>query len=249
MLREFVPAQFGTYIEPFAGSACLFFALQPQDAVLGDINAELIQTYRQLRRHPSKVYEAVSAFPRLPKTYYRIRDLDASNLSAFDRSVRFLYLNRNCFNAVYRVNKRGQFNVPFGTRTGNLPSVEEFRACGRVLKNARLVTADFEDVIDQAKVGDFLYLDPPYSKSVAGEPGLFGTGAFTRKDLTRLIAATTQAANRGVTFLLSFEYDDDLRKELSHVRVKEITAHRHVSGFTGARGRVAELLFTNLPEA
>lgn len=244
-LKTRVPVQFKTYVEPFAGSACLFFNLQPTRAILGDINAELMQTYRQLRRHPTRLYQAVATIPISPENYYQLRSKRSDDLSAFERAVRFLYLNRNCFNAVYRVNKRGEFNVPFGTRTGALPSLDEFRMCGRLLKSADILTADFEEVIELAGSGDFLYLDPPYTKSVADEPGLFGAGAFDRRDLARLVAATKRAARRGVTFLLSFEYDELLMKELSHVSMTEISAHRHVSGFSGARGRVSELLFTN----
>lgn len=244
-LKRWIPRRFRTYIEPFAGSACLFFELRPQRAILGDINAELMQTYRQLRRHPSRLHEAVTSIPRNPETYYEVRGQASNQLRAFERAARFLYLNRNCFNAVYRVNKSGQFNVPWGTRTGATPSVDEFRNCARILRSAELMTSDFEAVIKRAGKGDFLYLDPPYTKSVADEPGLFGAGAFDRTDLDRLITATKAAAKRGATFLLSFEYDEKLMEELSEIFVHEISAHRHVSGFSGARGRVPELLFTN----
>jgi DNA adenine methylase len=247
-LKQWVPQKYKRYIEPFAGSACLFFDLQPDHAVLGDINAELMQTYRQLRRHPRRLHEAVSAIPRSPDHYYRIRSQDALQLDAFERATRFIYLNRNCFNAVYRVNRKGQFNVPWGTKTGDLPSAEEFKKSARLLRNAELVTADFETVVSEAKRGDFIYLDPPYSTSVEEEPGLFGAGAFGRSDMGRLIAATKRAAKRGAIFLLSFEYDEQLIRELPDAQMKRISAHRHVSGFSGSRGRVDELLFTNATE-
>jgi DNA adenine methylase len=247
-LKQWVPQKYKRYIEPFAGSACLFFHLKPDHAVLGDINAGLMQTYRQLRRHPRRLHEAVSAIPRSADHYYRIRSQDVLQLDAFGRATRFLYLNRNCFNAVYRVNKKGQFNVPWGTKSGNLPAVEEFQMCARLLRSAELITADFEAVVNDASRGDFIYLDPPYSTSVAEEPGLYGVGAFGRSDMERLIEALNRASKRGAIFLLSFEYDEKLISRLTDTQMRRISAHRHVAGFSGSRGLVDELLFTNAKE-
>lgn len=244
-LRPWIPHTYNNYVEPFAGSACVFFDLAPTKAILGDINSELMLTYRQLRRSPTALHEAVSKIPRTPQQYYTIRSLDPASLTAFDRAKRFIYLNRNCFNAVYRVNKKGHFNVPWGTRTGDTPSAEEFRACARLLRRADLVTSDFESMIDRAMDGDFLYLDPPYTKSVADEPGLFGAGAFKRQDMERLLAALRRAADRGAKYLLSFEYDKSLVSALPGATVKRIVARRHVAGFSGSRGLVRELIFTN----
>jgi DNA adenine methylase len=248
-LRRWVPANYRRYVEPFAGSACFFFDLKPQSALLGDINGELMLTYRQLRRHPTRLFEAVDGIRRTKENYYKWRSLVPNELPAFDRATRFLFLNRNCFNAVYRVNKRGQFNVPWGSRTGATPSAIEFRACARQLKIATLITGDFETVLENVAEGDFVYLDPPYTKSVADEPGLFGAGAFDRSDLSRLINATKRIEASGATFLLSFEYDTTLLKELSSITSRVISAHRHVAGFSGSRGRVRELLFTNSRES
>ena len=244
-LLKWTPKEFDRYIEPFAGSACLFFHLQPSKAILGDINSELMSTYRQIRRAPTALYDAVSKIKRDPETYYSERAKNPSLLSAFNRAVRFIYLNRNCFNAVYRVNKRGQFNVPWGTRTGELPSHGEFLSCARILKAAKLMTSDFEKVIDNAGSGDFVYVDPPYTKSVAGEPGLFGAGAFGKPDLARLIYSLKMASERGATFLLSFEYDEQLMMDLSTINSRIVVAHRHVARYSGRRGPVRELMFTN----
>lgn len=245
VLRPWIPATYKNYIEPFAGSACVFFDLAPEKAILGDINSELMLTYRQLRRHPTALHKAVSAIPRTPKRYYSVRAIDPSSLNAFERATRFIYLNRNCFNAVYRVNKNGHFNVPWGTRTGDTPTADEFRTCARLLKRADLITSDFESIIDKAGDGDFLYLDPPYTKSVADEPGLFGAGAFKRQDMERLLSALRRAENRGATYLLSFEYDKSLAEQLPGSTIRRINARRHVAGFSGARGVVRELIFTN----
>jgi len=245
-LKKWVPANIRTYIEPFAGSACLFLSIRPSHAILGDINAELMLTYRQLRRNPTALHSAVAAIERTPRQYYRQRAKRPEDLTAFERATRFIYLNRNCFNAVYRVNNRGEFNVPWGTRTGTIPKAEEFRAVALALRKAELHTDDFEAVMARATTGDFVYLDPPYSTSAADEPGLFGANAFTRKDLQRLVQATHRLNDVGAMFLLSFEYDKKLLTELSPSSWKIVSARRHVAGFSGARRKVKELLFTNL---
>ncbi|WIG55515.1 MAG: Methyl-directed repair DNA adenine methylase [Rhodanobacteraceae bacterium] len=244
-LLPYIPTRYNRYIEPFAGSACLFFELAPKKAILGDINPHLMSAYRQLRRHPTRLHEAVSSIPRTPKRYYVERSKNISYLDAFEKAVRFFYLNRNCFNAVYRVNQRGEFNVPWGSNTGALPAVAEFRESAAALRHADLVTADFEKVLDLAKRGDFIYIDPPYSKSVADEPGLFGAGAFNREHLSRLVRALHKLDRTGAVFLMSFEFDKELIKGLSQWRVEKIQARRHVAGFAHARGVAQEILLTN----
>jgi len=246
-LRALAPSSFERYVEPFAGSACFLFDLAPKSAIIGDINRDLMTTYRQVRGAPLAIHESLASLERTESEYYRIREIDPKTLSAFQRSVRFLYLNRNCFNAVYRVNKKGYFNVPWGNRTGSNPSADDFRSCASVLRRTKIMTSDFEEVLAQVRSGDFVYLDPPYSTSTAGEPGLFGAGSFTRQDLLRLVAATRRIDKAGAKYLLSFEYDADLIRELHGTRHETILAQRHVSGFSGARGKVKELVFSNIP--
>lgn len=245
-LRALAPSSYTRYVEPFAGSACFLFDLAPTSAMIGDINHDLMTTYRQVRRSPLAVHSSLAALERNEDEYYRIRKIDPKMLSAFERSVRFLYLNRNCFNAVYRVNKKGEFNVPWGSRTGSIPTADDFRSCASVLRRTKILTSDFEDVLAQVEPGDFVYLDPPYSSSTAGEPGLFGAGSFTKQDLLRLVASTKRLDKVGAQYLLSFEYDQDLIRELRGTRHETILAQRHVSGFSGARGKVKELIFSNI---
>lgn len=245
-LARHIPKTFGRYIEPFAGSACLFFQIAPVHAILGDVNADLISMYRQLRKYPLKLHTTVAAIPRTPERYYAVRSRDPTTLDPFQRAVRFLYLNRNCFNAVYRVNKRGMFNVPWGTNTGELPSAVEFRTSAAALRAAELVTADFGAVLDQARPGDFVYLDPPYSTSVAGEPGLFGPGAFGHHDLERLLRSLARLNKLRVKFLMSFESDKAVISELRSCHIERIEARRHVAGFANARGFAREILVTNM---
>ena len=111
-LRALIPRSFGNYIEPFAGSACLFFDLGPRSAVLSDLNRELIETYNAVIENSEQIAEALAELPRGKRAYYRVRGLNERDLSTIDRATRFIYLNRFCFNGLYRTNKMGRFNVP-----------------------------------------------------------------------------------------------------------------------------------------
>jgi DNA adenine methylase len=115
-LSAFWSNNHSAYVEPFAGSACLFFALSPKAAVLGDANAELIELFTMVRDSPNRLYNRLVHIPRDLETYYRWRARDPHSLDAETRALRFLYLNRNCFNGIYRTNASGQFNVPMGTK-------------------------------------------------------------------------------------------------------------------------------------
>src|SRR5579859_6326272 len=178
MLVSCVPAQFGTYIEPFAGSACLFFAIRPRCAVLGDFNAELIATYTAIRRHPRLVARHVATWGSSSEEYYGVRALDPDTMPDIMRAARFVYLNRRCFNGVYRTNRHGQFNVPIGTRIGRMPAEKDFYRCSVALRPASLLSCDFDVTLRSARHGDFAYLDPPYSTSTRPNYGEYGYGAF-----------------------------------------------------------------------
>src|SRR5437773_2382230 len=112
-LREFWSPTYRRYIEPFAGSSCLFFALQPERAILSDNNQELIDTYHSVQQSPEEIYDAVLRIPRTKAKYEQMRAESPTNLRRVQRAVRFIFLNRNCFNGIYRTNLHGKFNVPF----------------------------------------------------------------------------------------------------------------------------------------
>jgi DNA adenine methylase len=125
VLRQFVPKKFNKYIEPFAGSACLFFHIRPEKAILADLNGELIETYAAIKRSPGHVGRALADLPFGREEYYQIRqDQNVTRLSPTQRAARFIYLNRFCFNGLYRTNAAGKFNVPFGApRNATVPTV------------------------------------------------------------------------------------------------------------------------------
>ena len=161
------------YIEPFVGSAGLFFAVQPSYAILGDINAALIETYRMVRDVPEPLHLALKKWINDEAEYYRIRAMEPVDMDPVGRAARFLYLNRFCFNGLYRTNGAGYFNVPYGgNRSGQLPTLRHLRAAGKLLERAKLVSGDFRETLSTVGPNDFVYLDPPFF--VSGLSGLYG---------------------------------------------------------------------------
>jgi len=152
-------------VEPFAGSACLFFAIKPPKAILGDLNPELVATYMEVKHRLPAVLAELKTLPQANReAYKRLRETETSTMTGAARAARFIYLNRFCFNGIYRTNRLGKFNVPYsGDRCGNLPKDELFQKCSRRLQTACFVRGDFEKVLDKAKKGDLVYMDPPYA--------------------------------------------------------------------------------------
>jgi DNA adenine methylase len=245
VLVSCIPKVYGTYFEPFVGSACLFFATHPIAGVLGDFNPELITTYDTIRRHPRRVARRLTGFGSNADDYYSIRALDPSTLSDIDRAARFVHLNRHCFNGVYRTNRKGEFNVPFGSRIGSVPTERDFYRCSVALRSVAFVTDDFGVTLRTARRGDFAYLDPPYSTSVRPSYGEYGYGAFTRADEARLLQQLVELDRREVTVLLSYADDGMLIEALKGWSIVKLRVQRRIGGVGGRRTVVSEILASN----
>lgn len=163
-LKQYIPDNFGKYIEPFLGGGALFFALRPKSAILSDSNPELINCYRILRDHVNDLIDALKQFKNSSEEFYRIRSQKIDQLNELERAARFIYLNKTCFNGLYRVNKKGEFNVPYGKYTNPVICDEiRLRSSHKALQNAELICNDYKAVLRRhADKGDFLFLDPPY---------------------------------------------------------------------------------------
>jgi DNA adenine methylase len=243
-LLKCAPAEFVGYVEPFAGAACFFLAIRSRRAVLGDINPELIHFYRTVRKSPTEVASRVFEMPNTPEFYYWLRSQDLPS-SPIERAGRFFYLNRHCFNGVYRANRSGKFNVPRGTKVGKTPGLEEFRRFAAVLRGVRLVGGDFEKSVALAAEGDFVYLDPPYTCAAARYRGEYGYTSFSDEDLPRLSRAVLAAHARGVRVLISYREERELCSSLPGWCVRKVTVRRHVAGFAQNRRRTNEILIAN----
>lgn len=238
------------YVEPFAGSACLFFRLMPEKALLGDINADLIETYREVKCRPDSVIALLRKLRPSRRKYLKIREMKPHLLDSTMRAVRFIYLNRFCFNGLYRTNQNGHFNVPYGgEKSGNIPSDKIFRDCSKVLRNAKLIVGDFEKVLREVNTGDFVYMDPPFSVKARRVFIEYNASAFDINDLKRLRQWMEILAEKNIPFLVSYaecEEADFLRK---YFHTETATVRRNIAGFTGSRLCSKELLISNFRPA
>lgn len=235
------------YVEPFAGSACLFFAIAPSRAVLGDSNLELIEVYQIVRDRPEKLYRRLCKIGRNLETYNKWRALKPQSLDAETRALRFLYLNRNCFNGIYRTNIAGHFNVPMGQRSGSYFTKDDLLRCSELLQHATLVAGDFAKTLKHVKAGDFVYLDPPYAVNSRRMFREYGKKVFTTADIPRLADCLAGIRKTGADFLISYADCSESRALASKWNSIRLPIRRQVAGFTGARKRAYEWLITNLP--
>ena len=237
----------GRYVEPFAGSARLFFRLKPRHAVLGDINADLIATYCEVRDNPTEVHKALIGMENNSEKYYEVRATDPESLDGAKRASRFIYLNRFCFNGLYRTNLKGTFNVPYGgERSGRLPTLEELTGIGALLKRATIVCADFAETINDVTPDDFVYLDPPFSVSERRVFRQYDSADFVNADLNRLRESLEELDEKGTRFLLSYDYSEEGEKLAEGFRKREVRTRRNIAGFAGSRRTTSELLISNL---
>lgn len=245
-IQQFWQPRHRRYVEPFCGSACLFFSIKPEAALLSDLNEELICTLERVQLSADTIVECLSRMKADEKAYYKIRSLDPSNLSPNERAARFIYLNALCFNGLYRTNSHGEFNVPYGSKTKKKPfDPVVLREAGRLLRAAEIENSDFEAIVDQTQAGDFLYLDPPYATGSIKIFNEYGKRVFSEPDLFRLVESLHRAAKRGVDFVLSYADVPEIHALNKQWLSFEVSARRNIAGFVGARRRVSEVLITN----
>lgn len=243
-----VPDQYNCYYEPFAGGGAMFFELQPAQALLSDVNTELINVYCVMRDHPNELADVLRVHNQNHNNayYYEIRGRELAD--PIQRAARFVYLNRTCYNGMYRVNLAGQFNVPIGTKSNCIYDIDRFDDFSTALHNAEIVACDFSDAIQRAGIGDIIFADPPYATN-KGKDGFlkYNNRLFTWRDQVRLHEDLLAAARRGVTVILT----NANCKEISDMylasgfHVSQITRSSSISGKAVGRGKVNELLITS----
>ncbi|WP_062057788.1 DNA adenine methylase [Cellvibrio sp. OA-2007] len=244
-LLEAKPNTYKTYFEPFAGSAAYFLSLSPKGAILSDINTDLIHLYKAIKNHPKKLWDAVCQMPSAESFYYELRSLNPDTLSSLEKAARFWYLNRYCFNGVFRTNLEGQFNVSRGLGNLGIPEFELIKAFSNRLKGVEVLCSNFEPIIDVATKDDFIYLDPPYLDRNKRDRGEYGSGNFDDSHLDRLLESMQRATRRGVKILLSYRCDEHVIGKLPGWNVKNVSVVRSVSSDTTQRTKVGELLIKN----
>ena len=235
---------FARLVEPFAGGAAVFFHLRPQRAWLNDLNKDLINVYSAIRdewkstTHLLEFYHAAHSKP----FYYHLRSSTFD--SSVERAAQFIYLNRTCFNGLYRVNLDGEFNVPKGTKRTVLFPDDNFEAVSRLLKRAKLTTGDFEDVVNQCGRGDLVYADPPYTvKHNLNGFVKYNEKLFGWADQIRLRDAVLRAKSRGAVVIVSNAAHESVRELYTRASAtKLVERHSIMAASSDSRRATTELL-------
>jgi len=249
-----LPAKIRTYYEPFLGGGAVFFALAAEKkrrfgrAVLSDLNGEFMHAYATIARDVEGVIRALKKHVYEEKHYYAVRALNLFGLSLNDRAARLIYLNKTAFNGLYRVNKKGRFNVPFGKYTNpTICDEENLRAVADVFRtvNTSLFSFDFEKTVEGAKRGDAVYFDCPYAPAseTANFTGYTKSG-FGPKEQERLRDVARDLVERGVHVLLSNSDTPFVRDLYRGFKIEEVQAPRRVNSKGDKRGNVGELLIS-----
>ncbi len=238
------PRQYCRYIEPFLGSGAVFFALNPKRATLSDLNQELVLTYQAIRDDWKGVVSVLEEHQRLHSTehYYSVRGSSPSSVA--ERAARLIYLNRTCWNALYRVNMKGEFNVPIGAKTAVLMDTDDFEEVSRRLQDVELLCSDFDDIIRGASGGDLVYADPPYTVR-QGNNGFvkYNDRLFRWEDQVRLRNSLAYAVSRDASVVVS-SADHSSIVELygGDFLAHHIERSSVIAGTNSARGKCRELL-------
>ena len=246
VLSSLVPKSFNRYVEPFAGSACLFFALGARQAILGDINDELMNTYGELKSNVEGVIQCLTQFKCNKREYYRVRATNPTQISTTYRAARLIYLNRYCFNGLYRTNALGQFNVPYGGfKSGVLPTPDHLRACSAILRDVNLISGPFNLTMNGATGADFVYIDPPYSIRSRRVFNGYSHFSFGKTELTLLKSYLDRLDRSGIFFLVSYGVSREAYDLAKGYNRREVVVQRQIASFANKRRKSRELLITN----
>lgn len=241
-----------TYYEPFVGGGAVFFDLLPKKAVLSDLNNELVITYNVIKNNVQELITSLKKHKNTKEYFLKIRAQKSADLTDVQIASRFIYLNKTCFNGLYRVNSKGEFNVPFANNKNPLVcDVENLTKVSEALKNVSIKHADYKEVLKKAKKGDFIYLDPPYYpvSKTASFTG-YTNNAFLEKEQIELRDTFAELNKRGCYVMLSNSDTPFIKKIYSEIKDKKVkinivAAGRAINSKGDGRGKVNEVLIIN----
>lgn len=253
-LIPLVPKDYSVYCEPFVGGGALFFALQPQSACINDVNHELIRVYTVIKNDVDALIEQLKQFQNNKDQFYEIRSWDRNkdkytHLSDIEKAARIIYLNRTCFNGLFRVNASGEFNVPFGNYANpNIVNEPVLRAISFYFNNSEIVfnAVDYAEILKNLPDNAFVYLDPPYDPvSVTANFTSYTKDGFSRDEQIRLRKCCDELNERGIKFMLSNSATDFIYDQYSKYNIEIISAKRLVGADASKRGRIQEVIVRN----
>lgn len=241
------PGFSSTYYEPFLGAGSFFFASEPNKGVLSDLNADLIGTYAAIKANVSVIIKILSKYPYDEDFYYYMRSKKAK--TQISLAAKMLYLNRACWNGLYRVNSHGEFNVPFGRYSNpTICDVDRLLSAAQLLKRVDLLCCDFEQVAEKAQAGDFVYFDPPYITGHHNNGFLkYNSRLFSWNDQERLSKIAVTLRDRGVWVLISNANHLKVLKLYRDFYFYRIKRKSLIGGLGSTRGRITEALLSNYP--
>lgn len=253
-LIPLLPQRITTYCEPFVGGGALLFRLQPKIAFVNDINSDLMCVYNVIKNDVESLITALQDYKNEADFFYAVRDWDRdkkkySSLSDIQKAARILYLNKTCYNGLFRVNNAGEFNTPFGNyRNPNIVNAPTLRAVSSYLNTAtvHLTSLDYAEVLKTLPKGTFVYLDPPYdpvsdTSSFTG----YSKGGFTRDDQVRLRECCDDLNARGLKFMLSNSATDFIKEQYAAYHITIVQAKRAINSDSTKRGEVNEVVVRN----
>lgn len=240
------------YHEPFLGGGAVFFAIEhKKKSYLSDANPQLINAYIQVRDNPEGVIELFQKMPNTKEDYYRIRaEITADN--TVENAARFIYLNQTSFNGLYRVNREGRYNVPYGFRETWVYHMERIRSASAKLQNTRIEVGDFELNKYRIKPNDLVFLDPPYTVSHNNNGFIqYNQNLFSLEDQHRLKRFIEYIKRKGAYYILTNAAHETIREIFltQGDRIVELQRNSLIGGRNAARAAISEYIFTNIPEA
>lgn len=252
-IKKYIPKNYNTYIEPFIGGAAVLLDIQPQKAIINDINHELINMYTVIKEHPDDLIKKLKTYNNTSDEYYEIRNKDRnenySELTNTEKASRIIYLNKTCFNGLYRVNSKGQYNTPYGKYKNpticdevNIKNLSKYFNDNKIeIKNS-----NFDNILKLAKKGDFVYLDPPYDPlSETSSFVSYAKDGFGKKEQELLKKQCDELTKNGVKFLQSNSSTTFIKELYKDYKIVEVNAKRSISGKVEGRESVKEVLIMN----
>lgn len=247
-LLPYCNIKFNKYIEPFAGSARLFFSLNANNSILSDINCEMMTAYKVIKNNPVGLYNRLVSLNTDKNTFYKIRALKIPLINSLDTAARFIYLNSLCYGGLYRINKNGDFNVPYSNqKTGDLPTKKIISNCSEKLQSGTLICDDFENVIhNNLEKGDLVYLDPPYVTTNNKIFTQYIPNSFIIKDINRLKNILNYINENDAYFILSYLDSKEAKSIASIWNYKKFDVNRNIAKSGHNRRTETELIITNI---
>ncbi|NLU23450.1 MAG: DNA adenine methylase [Clostridiales bacterium] len=253
-LTPLLPERFTTYCEPFLGGGAMLFWRQPQRAIVNDVNDDLIQMYEVIRDHVEDLILELEKYKNESAYFYEVRDWDRDKekygaLSSIEKAARIIYLNKTCYNGLFRVNNAGEFNTPFGNyKNPNIVNTPTLRAVSAYFQKAEITFScrDYADVLAEIPRGTFVYLDPPYDpvSDTANFTG-YSRGGFCRDDQIRLRECCDDLTQRGIKFMLSNSATNFIKEQYEAYHITIVKAKRAINSDAAGRGQVDEVVVRN----